>query len=287
MRRTLSYHAPLLAALERPQLARVLSAHEQAVNLLLPGGSILALVAPAIGNGPGAILVGGRIHWEPGAPVCIGGGAISGPGLDLSIRGAQPWTPPPHPPLPGSNQAPAPRLAEAVEALAQQGSHAGLLPAALAELKRWVYRPEGVAGALFDMALAGIARLRQREWEAGARSLAGLGPGLTPAGDDFLAGYLCALVRGRRPGAADLAAAVTGLPATASPAISRHLLNWAARGVAGEHHLAWLDGVLAGAPEPPLAAVLAHGATSGADWAAGGSAALVHAKNPSVKENAL
>ena len=45
---------------------------------------------------------------------------------------------------------------------------------------------------------SGIAKLRQQDYHGIARSLAGLGPGFTPAGDDALAGLLATEVAGGR-----------------------------------------------------------------------------------------
>ena len=94
--------------------------------------------------------------------------------------------------------------------------------------------------------------------------LAGRGPGLTPAGDDVLAGLLLVLaIAGRDRAELERAAA-----AARTHAISRAFLLWAARGqsVAPVHHLlaalAGGDGVAA---ERHRSAVAALGQTSGAD----------------------
>jgi len=155
------------------------------------------------------------------------------------LEGARPWAPPAPPPL-----APRARLAAALRAC--QGL-ARPAPAALA------------AG----------------DWAGAAGALAGLGPGLTPAGDDVLAGCCVALHRAGHRFATAFGAQLSSVPAEATTPLSHHLLKWAARGVAGEKHLAWLDALLVGRPADP-APVLACGATSGADWIAGALAALEH-----------
>lgn len=207
--------------------ARLLSVHRRAVNLLTADGEVVTLVAAELGNGPGAVVMEGAPVWP-----CL---------LDWS-RAVQ-WVPPGPP-------------AVIAPVLPDLQSRAGLLPLV------W-----GAAeGALLDMAAAGAAHLTEGRWAAALRSLVGLGPGLTPAGDDLLCGYAVALWRaGRRTG---LHQALQQIPPSATTPLSRSLLHWAAEGLAGEHHLAWIDSVLAGRANAPDL-LLAHGATSGADWAAG------------------
>ncbi|GIH99724.1 hypothetical protein Pta02_17330 [Planobispora takensis] len=111
-----------------------------------------------------------------------------------------------------------------------------------------------------------------------SEQLVGLGPGLTPSGDDVLAGLLVAL---RHLGAAAgvdravwladwLAAAVTFDARGRTTPISATLLHCAARGEASGEVLAVLRG-LAGrqALEPALHRLLGLGHTSGADLACG------------------
>ena len=97
---------------------------------------------------------------------------------------------------------------------------------------------------------------------ANAQVLVGLGPGLTPAGDDVLAGYaLCRRALGREVPALDLRG--TG-------AISRELLACALVGLPAEDEAALITG-------PTLAAALRvalHGATSGLATLLGMLAAL-------------
>lgn len=244
--RALSAHTAALEATLRPGHGRVEGAYGRAVNLRLADGAWLFLVHPDLGNGPDAVRVDGDwpLPWAPGDRVATGAGAIRGPGLPLDVSGALLWSPPPAPSLAALEQ----RAAAAAEA-------AGRLPAPAAGL---------LAGPL----ARGVHALQAGDWPAAVRGLAGLGPGLTPAGDDLLAGSACLLARAGRlpPG---LAAALAGLPPGATTPLSRHLLARAAQGVAGEHHLAFVDALLAGAAPAPLAALLAHGATSGRDFAAG------------------
>jgi hypothetical protein len=119
--------------------------------------------------------------------------------------------------------------------------------------------------------LAGHPAVEVAEWAVGrgdlpaaVGALAGLGPGLTPSGDDVLGGLLVVLAVAGHD-ARQLRTAVDGAP---THAVSRAFLTWAARGQAVEpvHRLL---GALAGSDAAAVRhhqeAVLALGHTSGAD----------------------
>ncbi len=112
-----------------------------------------------------------------------------------------------------------------------------------------------------------------------AEQLVGLGPGLTPSGDDILAGLLLALrllggvIRGgtRAVWLADwLSAAVTSDAGERTTSLSATLLHCAARGQATGEVAAVLRGLAGQEPAAPaVTRLLASGHTSGADLAAG------------------
>ena len=126
-------------------------------------------------------------------------------------------------------------------------------------------------------------------------SWSGLGPGLTPSGDDVLAGLLVALRHlGTAAGAeravwlADwLAAAVTFDARTRTTPISATLLHCAARGEASAEVLAVLRGIAGRQSlEPALHRLLQLGHTSGADLACGlriGLAAVINLEGGAVE----
>ncbi len=110
------------------------------------------------------------------------------------------------------------------------------------------------------------------------RALIGLGPGLTPSGDDLLGGALVALHLLGRP---DLAEAlwhgISGAVETGTHAISRAHLAAAARGLGGAALHAILNDLLTGKTDAlatRLAAVDRIGHTSGWDALAGATIAL-------------
>jgi hypothetical protein len=107
-----------------------------------------------------------------------------------------------------------------------------------------------------------------------AKGMLGLGPGLTPSGDDFLVGLFAVLnipgspCHGWLGGGADVLAAA----ARSTHAISLAALTQAARGRVRESIAALVEHLMVGAPERlvlPLRRVLAIGSTSGADIVAG------------------
>jgi hypothetical protein len=103
---------------------------------------------------------------------------------------------------------------------------------------------------------------------AAATALLGLGPGLTPSGDDCLVGWLAGLWVGGGPGRALLAATVPALLAAArerTGALGQAFLAAAATGQVAEPVR---DFVVAPSPAH-LAGLLALGATSGGDLLAG------------------
>jgi hypothetical protein len=111
----------------------------------------------------------------------------------------------------------------------------------------------------------------------GTAALVGLGPGLTPAGDDLLGGALAALHAAGRAGiAGTLAAWVLPLAQHGTSRISRAHLACAARGETGEAVHGMLGALLAGGAdlEDPLARVAAVGHTSGWDALAGAALAF-------------
>ena len=110
----------------------------------------------------------------------------------------------------------------------------------------------------------------------GVEALLGRGPGLTPAGDDALAGIL--LVAHAHGVAGPVAAAVRERLGSTT-AVSAALLDAAADGYAAAEVVALVDAAVAGDPAAvarALPAVLAIGHTSGADLVIGVAAALRH-----------
>jgi len=130
------------------------------------------------------------------------------------------------------------------------------------------------SGSAFEAALArrfrhGIGLLLAGRLESGARAIAGLGFGLTPSGDDFLAGLLLGMYGA---GAPSLERRRVYQAARSSNAFSDSLLRCAADGCCIEPAQSLIHAVFAGT-EAQVARhatrLSAVGASSGADLAAG------------------
>lgn len=272
-------HAPVRAVLAAGLAGTVLSAHRRAVNLRF-GDRLVGLVAPEIGDGPGLVVLAGTgatpvPGWAPGETVHCEGGVLLGPrGAWVAWSDALDWAPPPAP-----ARVPVEQLPEAAAWLAASLRAAAGRPSGLGDLarSRWTRAVAGMATARMEALREAVRRTDGPEAAAGlgraVEGLVGLGPGLTPSGDDLLAGFVFALSRGGHPAAAPLRRAVEeALTGDRTTPLSAHFLRWAARGVAMDDGVRLVDALLTGAVADraaALAAVLRHGATSGADWALG------------------
>ena len=130
--------------------------------------------------------------------------------------------------------------------------------------------------ALISGLAESLAQRDRRRLKVVTSSLAGLGPGLTPAGDDFIAGVLLslALVRAQRgdPALTEIAHMLVETAAPRTHEISAAYLRAAYDGQVGERWDPLLQTLAAGDADHITAAagpVLATGETSGADMLAG------------------
>ena len=220
--------------LRRPVAGRVVSVHRKAVYLRL-GTELVALVAPDVDPGPVHV----RCAALPPCRVCE---AVTGDGTRLA---GQQWA------LRGPGAV-------------WWGTTPG--PLALAARDEALVREALVAGEV----IATAARALGRGTEALVAAVGGRGPGLTPAGDDVLAGVVLVDRAAGGPGVEDrLQALCAGVRTTE---VAAAFLAWAARGqsVAPAHD--WLHAVAAGdrpAASRALARLHALGADSGRHLAAG------------------
>lgn len=190
------------------------SVFDRATNLLLDG-CLVTVQDRRLGNAPQALLVdpplGGFLGagWRPGAPAAVRGGFLW-VGEDAICLDAPRWEPVPRrpPTLPGA---------------AALRANAARLGAVLAR--------EGRTQGMLGPTLAGsglVTPLLRGEMQAAPR-LVGLGPGLTPAGDDLLGGLLATLTVAGDPRAAALARAVLPLRHRTTT-VAAAMLTAAARG---------------------------------------------------------
>lgn len=211
----------------------VLGAFNRAVNITcLRSGELYTLVTDDLDDGPNSLVVATedfrRAGIAPGDPVRARAGrlAIAGKAV-VSIDGAAIW----RMPRPAARAAEATlreRLATAEALLRRDGTPGGLLPDAaggeIAQVTARLLREAvgAVLGALGrgDQAMA----LRQAE------RLIGLGPGLTPSGDDVLLGVLAARALARGIAGDEFARGIASLARTGTNPISHAALAKAAHG---------------------------------------------------------
>ena len=220
-----------------PGQGRVVASFRRAAYVEL-AGSVLAVTAADVPPGPLHLRLSALPRLQVGDPMVATAAHLTIGTHTVARAELVGWRPP---------VVPGPALA------ARSGAGMDLLPEA------------GSSALAGDPAAAALPdALRRGDLSAAVAVLAGRGPGLTPAGDDVLAGLVLVLAIAGHD-RAELERAAT---AARTHAISRAFLLWAARGqsVAPVHHLlaalADGDGV---AVERHRSAVAALGQTSGAD----------------------
>jgi Protein of unknown function (DUF2877) len=267
--------------------ATVASVHPRLAILRLDSDELVCVGAtsvPLAANGlsidlpPGASLL--TLGLEAGQAATLSRRSLSIPaaGLRVELAGASRWEPRPRPGRTSPREL-ARRARRARALTVAEGNSRSLLPLL------WVsdgagLLPEPARSAAPPAAVLGAAAARADPdgVRRAAARLAGLGPGLTPSGDDYLAGFAAAWVlaaaalgRGGPDGAEVPDALVRGAAPGASP-LGRAWIAHAARGEVAEPMARFLTALLGG-EAPPLAGstrgVLGLGASSGTDWMVG------------------
>jgi hypothetical protein len=235
--KALSISRPVFDSISgRYLVGRVLSNYGRACNLMIREREIVALVGPAIGNGPlNIVLEETRVleHVKPGSPAVFSDAQLAlGDSVLVLLDGAHLWNPEVNWECLMTRRGKLARnLAAFCRWLSQNGVSQGLLGLVLDEEKEffgvsqgsgtgvpglsgvWRYEPQQAADssllstqvpshnqAFLTTARRGIRELMQwlqvgdrLDIRESAALLAGLGPGLTPAGDDYLVGLMAGL----------------------------------------------------------------------------------------------
>ena len=232
--------------LRQPGRGRVAAVYARATYVELPGG-VFALTASDVPLGPLHARVPLPLDLEAGTPVVAKGGSLDVGGRAMSFTGTPVWR----------GALPDPGALDPAALLAGDV----LRTAPPSALLGHPWRP------LLDRAMA---HLEKGELDGAAAALGGAGPGLTPAGDDALAGILVAARARSGPGAEDELDEVAATVRTSD--LSRAFLRWAARGqsIAPVHDVlcAVATGDRSGA-EAASGELCAFGHSSGADLALG------------------
>lgn len=252
---------------------RVHSTFAGACNLLC-AGMLLGVVGPAAGGGPANIVLRHappcdlRRLFQVGETLRWGEATLRSRRAVLDLAQAAPWQPKPRRAL-----LPSPRIE----------SHLAFAARRLAACRSG--RPSVIDGAGVEVVEALTRATRHLDQDAAARRagrLVGWGEGLTPAGDDFLVGWLAALDRlandARRLAFFAAVANALALLTPRTTPIAAQFLRFAAQRQHVEVLDTLLDALLCGhrgdLMEHALENALAVGATSGADLVSGVLAGL-------------
>lgn len=184
---------------------RVLSSHQHALNLVTPTGTLFAIVTPYHGNGPFHIVISpaqlAQIQRQP--TLYLRENSLISGSLTLPLTHFTRWEP--H--LPALITLPTqslPALYQRYRELGQPALGVVVLGHSNQPTTKplpilaptWVDHPTHVAYQRAQQAMTALSLgLYEQKRELiieGVTLLAGLGPGLTPAGDDFLVGVLAA-----------------------------------------------------------------------------------------------
>ncbi|VAW33729.1 hypothetical protein MNBD_CHLOROFLEXI01-1532 [hydrothermal vent metagenome] len=247
--------------LVKPSAVSILHIFDQAFNLIDSEGEIISLVQPKIGAGPFAIVLAEERPFStiisPHNFVHKTANHLQIGGLHIDLGTAELWQPRPNWPLLREQQSLWLPLLPVLQTAVAQEQH-----------RLTVGSPAHFAEHFQQATIAmqqAIAQTNEDQLQAAVATLAGLGPGLTPAGDDFLLGVLLGLWA-TRPEAEVIGLAEIVLQ-TAVPRTTQLSAAWLTAAARGEAVLAWhhfVEALLARtAWELPVNAILDTGATSG------------------------
>ena len=266
--------------------ATVASVHTRVANLRFDSGELVCLGAasvPLAANGlsidlpPGATL--GTLGLEAGQVILLSRRSLVIPaaGLRVDLAGASPWEPRPRPGRTSPREL-ARRARRARALTVAEGNSPSLLPLLWVSDRSLLPEPaRSAASPAAVLRAAALGAEPDRVRRAAAR-LAGLGPGLTPSGDDYLAGFAAAWVLGAAalgrggPDRTDVAAALARGAAPGASPLGRAWIAHAARGEVAEPMACFFTALLGGATQALAAStrgVLGLGASSGTDWMVG------------------
>ena len=272
----------------RTDWGRVAAVFRRSCHVLDDDGKVACIVDRRLGNGPVNICVDlpdglavNDLGISPGARLRLAGENLHLDGVTLGLSGAERWTPPPVGPQASAAEVRR-RVSTLGAALASFAPTEGLAPtASVAEHLAWSRSVEPgathlVAAALphVDGLMRGLLALDGPLVDASVGGLVGLGPGLTPSGDDLLAGLLLAMTVGEAgPAAKLLGDSASSLAVDRTTVLSATLLGHAAKGSGPEAAHTLLASILGESPQPDLQgaarSLTEAGHTSGWDTLAG------------------
>ena len=247
------YSRPIQPLFEQaPRAGTVHSVFHKAVNIAIPDDTMLAVLSNDLPRMPNSVRLSPIMaekllrHLRPGLEIWIGDGRllILTHDLSLYLPETSPWEPRPEiTAYPWRNKTVAQHARLLAYHLAEQPQRGGFAPL----LKPLLLGEPTAETPLSRMALPMLRLLAQASWlqdlagvEEAARSLAGLGPGLTPSGDDALAGFAAVMtllspqLSGDSASRNHIAVAIASVARSRTTALSAVLLAHAARGEVAE-----------------------------------------------------
>jgi hypothetical protein len=256
-----------LANSHRPSLLHVF---DHVCNLINEGGEVLSIVTQQIGNGPFNLVVEADVlfsaHLTAESPIFLHANQLQLEDLTILVTNAEIWSPRPNWEMLHARRN---NILDQLISLPPTTYESPTL--ALPAFLPLVQVP-GFAGVSNSLRSA-IANADIPVSLAASRKLAGLGNGLTPAGDDFIMGAVLAAWIIHPPDVASfLAKEITNSAAPLTTSLSAAWLRSAGKGEAG---ILWHDffGRLMGADAAQIQTsankILAVGESSGADALAG------------------
>lgn len=243
--------------------ARILHLFEQVCNLVNEGGEVLSLVTAVVGPGPFHLVLGVTRPFTHiltlAAPVTILADGVQVGALAVDVSSAVCWQPQVAWAGLQAHRAQWQPVMPTIQQMVRQYR-------ARLSLDTAVMQPELESGLAH--LLAGVRRRDTAMVQEGAARLAGLGPGLTPTGDDMLLGVIYGLWATRPQSVAQPLVQVmvdTAVPHTTT--LSSAWLQAAARGEAGMvwHELGLRFMVNGHGWKEIVAQILQTGHSSGAD----------------------
>ncbi len=260
--------------------ARVLASFPEACNLLTSGGDLITLVLPTIGDGPLNIVVDAPFKIISRDTIAfLDWRTLRLGSMSVALDKARSWQPcPDWAGLADSRDQILARLPK-LRLLASRQAPSNSLLAVIEDWDETVPGPTGSTHLQGDIIASRIMKAAyalalgwdgdREQLKLGAAQMAGLGCGLTPAGDDFLAGLMLWSWLAH-PNPRTLCHDIFRAAGPRTTILSAALLRAAADGACS---VAWHQ-VLAGlvgqaSLQSAVHQVLAHGSTSGADALAG------------------
>jgi hypothetical protein len=235
---------------------RILHVFDHACNLINERKEVLSIVTPQIGNGPFNLVVEDDVlfsdHLTPESPISISANRLILGNLTIYTADAKLWSPRPD--------------------WEKLHAHQDLILNPLTQFPIVNYQPL-LPISLLSTFSTSIATADLPSSFAVSRRLAGLGIGLTPAGDDFILGaLLAAWIIHPIEIAGVLAKGITNTSAPLTTSLSAAWLRSAGKGEAGILWHQFFEALISSDPAEIQTAtdnILAIGETSGADALAG------------------